>query len=259
LTHVFFLIGSGSAANLALAATLSRLLQTSNYAAYKYRVRFCWWGAEELGLLGADYHASEAKKSSVVGERIGDYLININLDMLGSPNFIFGIYNGQTAPSNTPASARPGSNKMTTLFQGWFDDNKLPWDYTSFDGRSDYGPFLAAGIVAGGLFSGADGQKTVEQRNRYNAMLGSNLGGTSGIRQDICYHKACDKMTNINKFALDKMVQAAAYAIENLGQQSDLNSWLYPTRDIQQIRKQGPEEQQYEYNSVNEYFGLPYN
>jgi len=178
--------------------------------------------------------------------------------MLGSPNFIFGIYDGTTAPASTPAAARPGSNQMTAIFRGWFDDNQLPWDYTRFDGRSDYGPFLAAGVVAGGLFSGADGLKTAEQRNRYNAMLGSGLGGTAGIRQDICYHQACDKLTNINEFALDKMVKATAHAIENLGQQSDLKNFLYPTKDIQQISKQSQQQQQYEYNSINEYFGLPY-
>jgi Zn-dependent M28 family amino/carboxypeptidase len=251
--------GSGSAANLALATTLSRLLQTPDYAAYNYRVRFCWWGAEELGLLGADFHVTEAKQSTVVGERISDYLVNINLDMLGSPNFIFGIYEGSTAPANTPAAARPGSIKMTTLFQGWFNDNQLPWDPTGFDGRSDYGPFLAAGIAAGGLFSGADGVKSVATRNRYAALLGSSLAGTAGIRLDICYHQACDTTANINQFALEKMVQASAYAVESLGQQADLKSWLYPTKAIQQISKQLPQGQQFKYNSINEYFGLPYN
>ncbi|CAF5017272.1 unnamed protein product, partial [Rotaria socialis] len=41
--------GSGSAANLGLAVALARLFKTSTYAKYKYRVRFCWWGAEEIG------------------------------------------------------------------------------------------------------------------------------------------------------------------------------------------------------------------
>jgi len=210
--------------------------------------------AEELGLLGVDYHVAQAKLSPIIGERITDYLVNINLDMLGAPNFIFGIYNAKTAPSTTPDAAKPGSVPMTDLFQNWFDQNQLPWDYTSFDGRSDYGPFLASGIVAGGLFSGADGLKTVEQRSRHNAMLGSNLGSTAGIRQDICYHKAWDKLTNINQFALDKMVQAAAYAIEYLGQQADLQTWLYPNQSIRQYKQ----NQFHQYNSINEYFRFPY-
>ncbi|CAF0859958.1 unnamed protein product [Adineta steineri] len=249
--------GSGTAVNLALAATLYRLMQTSTYDAYKYRVQFCFWGGEELGLLGSAFHAAEAKTSTVVGERISDYLININLDMVGSPNFIFGIYDGRTAPSNTPAAARPGSLKISTLFQTLFNQNSLPWDHSAFDGRSDYGPFLAAGVVAGGLFTGADALKTVEQRNRYNSMLGSNLGGTSGIRQDRCYHLACDTTTNINQFALDIMMQAAAYSVESMGQQSDLKSWLYPAREIQEFNKQ-TQQTKYEYNNINEYFGMPY-
>jgi Zn-dependent M28 family amino/carboxypeptidase len=249
--------GSGSAANLALAETLYRLLQTSNYAAYKYRIRFCWWGAEELGLLGSDFHVKEARSSTIVGERLSDYLVNINLDMLGSPNFIFGIYDGKPSAS-TPASAKPGSSKITTLFKDWFTANKLHYDDTKFDGRSDYGPFLAAGITAGGLFSGADASKTVAQRDRYNSMLGAGMGGTAGIRQDKCYHQKCDSITNINKFALDKMVQAAAFAVESMGQQSDLKTWLYPPKQIQELSKQSTPPQ-FEYDSINEYFGLPYN
>ena len=143
---IFRFLGSGSAANLALATTLSHLSQSGSYTPYDYRIRFCWWGAEELGLLGAAFHVAEAKNAILIGERIQDYLVNINLDMLGSPNFIFGIYDGKTASASTPAVAKPGSNKMTALFQGWFDDNSLPSDYTSFDGRSDYGSFLAAGL-----------------------------------------------------------------------------------------------------------------
>jgi Zn-dependent M28 family amino/carboxypeptidase len=70
--------------------TLARLFRTSTYPKYKYRVRFCWWGAEEVGLLGSDYHVKQAKTSSVAGERLSDYLINLNYDMLGTPNYIFG-------------------------------------------------------------------------------------------------------------------------------------------------------------------------
>ncbi|CAF3396862.1 unnamed protein product [Rotaria sp. Silwood1] len=98
--------GSGSAANLALAVSLARLFRTSAYAKYKYRVRFCWWGAEELGLLGADFHVKQAKNSSIVGERLSDYLINLNYDMIGSPNYIFAIYDGRSANSDTPSQAQ---------------------------------------------------------------------------------------------------------------------------------------------------------
>jgi len=227
-TYLSLFLGSGSAANLGLAIALARLFQTSTYEKYKYRVRFCWWGAEEIGLLGAKDHVKRANISTTVGERLRDYLINLNYDMLGSPNYIFGIYDGKTANSDTPASALPGSNKMTDLFKDWFTRQKLPWDPSNFDGRSDYGPFLAEGIVASGLFSGADATKTQEQRDRYDRMLGQGMGGIAGASQDPCYHKACDSIQNINQFAFEKMVQAAAYVLEYLGRQDDLKGWLYP-------------------------------
>ena len=220
--------GSGSAANLALAVALARLFRTPTYPKYKYRVRFCWWGAEEVGLLGSDYHVAQAKISTVVGERLSDYLINLNYDMLGSPNYFFGIYDGRTAKNDTPAQALPGSNKITDLYKEWFIQQNLPWDYTDFSGRSDYGPFLAEGIVAGGLFSGADDTKTKEQRDRYDQILGQGLGGIPEIIHDPCYHKACDSIQNINVQGYEKMIQAAAYALEFLGKQENLEGWLYP-------------------------------
>ncbi|CAF0725905.1 unnamed protein product [Adineta steineri] len=191
--------GSGSAANLALAVALARLFQTSTYPEYKYRVRFCWWGAEEVGLLGSDYHVNQAKNTSIVGERLSDYLINLNYDMLGSPNYIFGIYDASTAMNDTPSQALSGTE----------------------------------GIVVGGLFSGADDAKTVEQRNRYNHILGQSMGGIPDIPEDPCYHKACDSIENINIFVYEQMIKAAAYALEFLGRQEDLRTWLYPSTEIQ--------------------------
>ncbi|CAF0965679.1 unnamed protein product [Rotaria magnacalcarata] len=255
--------GSGSAANLGLAVALARLFKTSTYAKYKYRVRFCWWGAEEVGLLGSDDHVKQAKISTVVGERLSDYLVNLNYDMLGSPNYIFGIYDGKTANSDTPVTALPGSNKMTALYRQWFDEQNLPWNYTDFSGRSDYGPFLAEGIVAGGLFSGADGTKTLDERNYYDQMLGQGMGGIAGAIHDPCYHRQCDSIQNINVFAYEKMVQAAAYVLEQLARQDDLKTWLYPASQIAKLNDRQKQQQQQQrrkpkYNSINEYFGYPY-
>ncbi|CAF3587988.1 unnamed protein product [Adineta steineri] len=248
--------GSGSAANLAMAVALARLFRTSTYPKYKYRVRFCWWGAEEVGLLGSDHHVKQAKNTSIVGERLSDYLINLNYDMLGSPNYIFGIYDGSTSRNGTPSQAIPGSKKISSLFKDWFIQQNLPWDYTQFSGRSDYGPFLAEGIVAGGLFSGADDVKTVEQRDRYDHILGQGMGGIPGILEDPCYHKACDSVENINIFGYEKMVKAAAYGLESLGRQDDLRTWLYPSNEIQYLSGRSQQQSAQKYNPINAHLKL---
>ncbi len=252
----FFFVGSGSAANLALAVALARLFQTSTYTKYPYRIRFCWWGAEEIGLLGSDFYIKQAQNSAIIGERIIDNLVNLNFDMLASPNYVFGIYDGQTITNVTPASTIPGSNKVTSLFRDWFNSQNLPWNNSTLGSGSDYAPFLAAGIAAGGLLAGAGGIKTKEQCDRYAATLGSNLYCTPTIPYDPCYHRLCDTIWNINVFAYEKMVKSAAYVIESLARIDNLREWLYPTREIEKFKSVYGRKRQY--NSINEYFGLPY-
>jgi Zn-dependent M28 family amino/carboxypeptidase len=79
---------------------------------------------------------------------------------------------------------------------------------TAFDGRSDYGPFIARGAPAGGLFTGAEGIKTVDQAAVY--------GGTAGVAYDHCYHQACDTINNLNLTGFDQMSDAAVTALTQL-------------------------------------------
>ena len=79
-----------------------------------------------------------------------------------------------------------------------------PFKGTDFSGRSDYGPFIAVGIPAGGLFTGAEGIKTPEEVDLW--------GGTAGEQYDPCYHLACDTFDNINLFAFDVNSDAVAAA-----------------------------------------------
>ena len=214
------------AGTLAIALNLARLLGQTDYASrMRSRIKFCWWGAEEAGLLGSTDFVRRAKADG----SLGLYSVNLNFDMLASPNFIFGIYDGKTANNQTtPVRALPGSNRISRSFVDYFDRNRLPWDYTDFSGRSDYGPFLAEGIACGGLFTGADDIKTQEQRDRYLKMLGPMLGGMANALLDPCYHKKCDTLENLNTFAYLHMVKAAASAVDYLAQLQDLNQWLYP-------------------------------
>ena len=214
-----------------LALNLARLFQTSSfqYSQYQYRVRFCWWGAEELGLIGSRYHVEQASSSNGnIGERLIDYLVNLNYDMLAGPNYRFGIHDSSTAPSTTPKEALNGTQRITDLFRQWFNNEKLPWSNASLGGGSDYVPFLAAGIVVGGVNTGAGARKPASERDRYASALGIGNGGIANAAYDPCYHQQCDRITNVNPFAYEKVVKAAAHTIEYLGRLNDLEEWLYP-------------------------------
>lgn len=185
--------GSGSAAILEIAVQMSQLIIEP-----RNKVRFAWWGAEESGLLGSQYYVDNLSK-----REIKDIALNLNFDMIGSPNFVRFVYDGNG--SDTPLAGPNGSKNIEQVFLKYFEEQGLETEPSAFDGRSDYGPFIAAGIPAGGLFTGAEGIKSADQALIY--------GGTAGDQFDPCYHLACDTFANISLDALDQMSDAAAHAV----------------------------------------------
>ena len=104
----------------------------------------------------------------------------------------------------------------------------MPWSNSSLGGGSDYIPFLAAGLAVGGVNTGAGGIKPASERDQYAAVLGIGNGGLANAAYDPCYHQQCDRITNINPFAYEKVVKAAAHALEYMGRLNNLEEWLYP-------------------------------
>ena len=205
--------GSGSAAILAVALRLATFEPVN-------QVRFAWWSAEELGLVGSTYYVN-----SLTDEERGDIKLYLNFDMVGSPNFVRSVYDGDG--SDFGLVGPPGSDDIEALFNDHFADETLPFQATAFSGRSDYQAFINNGIPAGGLFTGAEGIKTEEEAALY--------GGVAGEQYDPCYHQACDSRTpvqdgadaslyaalaaeygligNVNPLALDTNVDAIAHAV----------------------------------------------
>ncbi|MEU8382413.1 M28 family metallopeptidase [Streptosporangium sp. NPDC048865] len=182
--------GSGTAGILETALA-TRSLRTKN------RLRFAFWGAEELGLLGSKHYVAALPRPERA--KIKLYL---NFDMIASPNYVFGIYDGDSSGPVAGATPPPGSGQIEKLFQAYFEAVGEPYQDAEFSGRSDYGPFIAIGIPSGGLFTGAERLKSAEEAERF--------GGSAGVAYDKCYHQACDTIANINDRALE--VNAGAIA-----------------------------------------------
>jgi Zn-dependent M28 family amino/carboxypeptidase len=187
--------GSGTAVVLDIAQKVSAL-----HLFPRNQLRFAFWGAEESGLLGSEHYVANLNE-----EQLSRIMLNLNFDMLGSPNFVRFVYDGDG--SDTPDAGPPGSDKIEEVFDRFFDFRGLQTEPTAFDGRSDYGPFIAEGIgiPAGGLFSGAEVLKTAEQAAIY--------GGTAGIPFDPCYHQACDDFLNVSEEGLKQLAQAAGFSV----------------------------------------------
>ncbi|MPZ89479.1 MAG: M28 family peptidase, partial [Nitriliruptorales bacterium] len=183
--------GSGSAAILEIALKMRKVNPVN-------QVRFAWWGAEELGLVGSNHYVANLSE-----EERDDIALYLNFDMVGSPNFVRFVYDGNQSTFEAPVPVPEGSAEIEDLFERWFTSQALPYDDTEFSGRSDYQAFILNDIPAGGLFTGAEGIKTEEQTAIW--------GGTVGDQYDPCYHLACDTFDNNSDEALETNSGAIAF------------------------------------------------
>ena len=187
--------GSGTISLLDLAISLTNF--SVNNA-----VRFSWWAGKEEGLVGSTYYTDNAPADELAKVRLYN-----NLDMLASPNYMFGIYDGDGSAFNL--SGPPGSAEAEKLFEDYFKDQGIPSVPTEFSGRSDYQGFINNGIPAGGLFTGAEVLKTKEEAELF--------GGEAGVEFDVNYHGPGDTVDNCNASAWVINTKAIAHTIATYG------------------------------------------
>lgn len=192
--------GSGSAAVLETAMKMGWF-----YPHPQNKVIFALWGAEELGLIGSNYWVD-----NLTPEQLAQIRLYLNFDMIGSPNFVRFVYDGDGSEGGNPGPA--GSELVEQFFVDYFANKGMASDPTAMAGNSDYAPFMAAGVPVGGLFTGAGGLKTDEQAALY--------GGVAGQPYDPNYHTEEDNIDNVNFEVEKQMLKAMAAAIQTYSEHS---------------------------------------
>jgi Zn-dependent M28 family amino/carboxypeptidase len=187
-----------------VAAVLETALQLGSSPEVKNAVRFGFWGAEELGILGSKNYLE-----SLNVDALKDIALYLNFDMIASPNPGYFTYDGdQSAPTDSDgqvARVPEGSAGIERTLVAYLKGaGKEPQD-TSFVGRSDYDSFTRAGIPAGGIFTGAEEKMSDDQAERWD--------GAAGEPFDPNYHKAGDTLDNIDRPALEINGAGAAYVV----------------------------------------------
>ena len=219
--------GSGSGTLLELALQIADLgIEPRN------KIRFAWWGAEEAGLVGSQFYVDSLTKSEAK-----DIELYLNFDMIASPNYARFVYDGDGSAFGIKGPT--GSGAIEEVFEEYFTSQDLASEPTAFDGRSDYDAFITAGIPAGGLFTGAEDNKTATQVGLYGGLATFD---DEAVAYDPCYHQACDSLdpigdgadadlyealndsydgaleyngtiSNVNTLALEEMSDAVAHAV----------------------------------------------
>jgi hypothetical protein len=190
--------GSGSALVLETAIQFAELdIRPVN------KVRFAWWAAEEVGLVGSWFY---------VQELMADEIVYLNYDMVGSPNGLPLVY-ASGSLEDDPYDPGPEELVIRDLFDQWMNDNGLPYGAIPGSISSDGRWFLDSGIPSGGLFTGG-----TFIMSEYEAGI---FGGTAGEAYDPCYHLDCDDIDNIAPQLLGDMGAAAAHTLQELAMREE--------------------------------------
>ncbi len=176
-----------------VAGVLEAALQLGSAPPVRNAVRFAFWGAEELGLVGSQRYVE-----SLDLEELTAIAMYLNFDMIGSPNPGYFTYDGnQSAPrgrNDRSPWVPEGSAGIERELTAYLDAAGKPGQDTLFDGRSDYDAFTLAGVPSGGLFTGGEANMTDEQSELW--------GGRAGEPFDPNYHKPEDNIDNVDATAL---------------------------------------------------------
>ncbi|KWT58282.1 hypothetical protein ADL21_29630 [Streptomyces albus subsp. albus] len=171
-------------------------------AAAKNQLVYAFWGAEEFDMLGSRHYVDQL--SATDRKRVAAYL---NLEMIGGPNSGLFVMDGKNADPESGLVPPEGSAGIADRFARAFAASGETPGTWKLDGRSDYAPFMKAGIPAGGLNGGSFELKTAEQARRW--------GGTAGAPYDPCYHKVCDNAGSFNAAVARKHGDAFARTLEH--------------------------------------------
>lgn len=222
--------GSGSISILEVAIQLTRF-------SVKNAVRFSWWTAEESGLLGSEFYVASLNQT----ER-NKIRLMLDFDMMASPNYALQVYDGDGSAFGE--TGPPGSAEAEAEFAHYFKDiARTPHTEIEFDGRSDYGPFMEAGIAAGGIACGAEGIKTEEEFKMF--------GGAAGVPYDVNYHEDGDTANNLNYEAWIIMARAIAHATATYARSFD----SLPPKNATAVKARG-EANMFRYKASKRYLSM---
>jgi Zn-dependent M28 family amino/carboxypeptidase len=187
-----------------VAAVLETALQLGPLAPVNNAVRFMFWGAEEDGLNGVmDYLVGLDR------DQLNDIAMYLDFAMLASPNAGFftddGDQSGPPGQGVAPSDVPDGSAAIERTLAGYlYLAGKRPADMP-LGTRTDYHPFLIAGIPIGGLTAGAAQTKTTVQARLW--------GGQAGVWFDPNNQSPRDTVDSVNRDVLAVMGSGVAFAV----------------------------------------------
>jgi hypothetical protein len=197
--HLDAIYGAGMLDNASGSATILNVAEQMRNVQPRNKLRFIWFGGEELGLLGSDYyvhHISPAKLSKIS--------YDLDADVTATPNYLIGVLDpagpdlfSRTVSTTFPANVYEPSKiarDMGVDYLNSIDKNHL---FLSPVGTDAFW-FNMVGVPASGVLTGQDCCKPQSDVDLFGGVVG-NYEGNIGTFDGGCVDNPfrwCDNLSN---------------------------------------------------------------
>jgi Zn-dependent M28 family amino/carboxypeptidase len=211
--HLDAIYGAGMLDNGSGSVTILDIAQQMRKVHPRNKLRFIWFGGEELGLLGSKFYVNNLTPTEL--SKIG---YDLDSDVTATPNYIIGILDpaapdffGRTVSTQFPAGVYEPSKVSRDQSIQFF--NSIGKNHELFSPvGTDAFSFNMAGVPASGLLTGQDCCKTQDEVNLFGGETGNyegNLGTSDGGCVDNPF-RWCDNLNNNDPRVLTFMSKAFA-------------------------------------------------
>jgi len=214
--HLDAIYGAGMLDNASGSATILDIAQKMKNVNPLNKLRFIWFGGEELGLLG-----SIAYVNSLTSTQLSHIGYDLDADVTATPNYVVGVLDpagpnlfGRTVTQTFPNRVYKASQVSRDQSIDYFNSIGLNHELFSPVGTDAF-TFNKAGIPASGLLTGQDCCKSQDEVNLFGGFVG-NFEGNIPSFDGGCVDNPflwCDNLSNNDPTVLTFMSKAFANTV----------------------------------------------
>jgi hypothetical protein len=211
--HLDAIYGAGMLDNASGSATILDIAQKMKNVNPLNKLRFIWFGGEELGLLGSTYYVNNLTSTEL--SHIG---YDLDADVTATPNYLIGVLDpaapdlfSRTVSATFPNRVYKASTVARDQAVEYFDSIGKNHEFLSPVGTDAFS-FNAVGIPASGLLTGQDCCKSQAEVDLFGGFLGNYEGNVPSFDGGCVDNpfRWCDNLSNNDPNVLTFMSKAFA-------------------------------------------------
>jgi Zn-dependent M28 family amino/carboxypeptidase len=197
--HLDAIYGAGMLDNASGSATILNVAEQMRKVQPKNKLRFIWFGGEELGLLGSDYYTHNLSATE-----LSHISYDLDADVTATPNYLIGVLDpagvdlfSRTVSETFPPNVYEPSKIARDLGVDYLDSIGKNHEFFSPVGTDAFW-FNKVGVPASGVLTGQDCCKPQSDVDLFGGQLGNfegNLGTSDGGCVDNPF-RWCDNLDN---------------------------------------------------------------